>query len=853
MEHRQPHRALGLLLTSALVLVGCGRPDASSDVAWGTGVPLDGARNAIVYAVAEETGVPAEVLLALGFQQSRFEEPELLAEYGMDGEADVPDDLLDAEFPLDEERILDEADFEIEDDVSVPGYEALSEEAALDPEAMLTDEAPADPGDVDRPTDIDTTSEDPSLDEEGDPHPGLDAAGVFFLTSAQVTWAAEHMSADGPVDEADIRSDLEANTRAAAALLLGDLAVDGTTAETATHRRWEEAMVRFVGLDPDDEVGALMRTELHAILAEGFDHFTSDGERLLLIRAGVPLDGLDLSSPVVDDEPVAEGGTGDTSVTVEAVRGAYPPIQWIPASSSNYSSGRGGSRIRYVVIHDIEGTMSGAIAVFRNPRYAASAHYIVRARDGHIVRMVNESDRAWHAGHWLFNSSAIGIEHEGFANRPQGGGYYTDRLYRASAELTCAIARRYDIPVDRRHIVGHANVPRSRSSTTLCPDSRPCGGAGGHTDPGRYWNWGLYMRLVSQCVSGRDLPGGEAPRSRPPAARRAITTGWGGQRAVLDASGDLHVFAVDARNRLVENVRSGTAWSNWRVIASAMRGFPAATLAPSGELYVAVRGADDVVNVVRRDASGAWGSPTSLDGLTIDAMPVLFVNPDGRMEVFARGRDHAAWHAAEVAPGGSFGRWWSLGGALRSMVTVVANPDGAPHIFAIGDAVGHVFHRERTAPSTWTSWRYLAARGNTPVSPVRMPDGRLAVFLRNAEGRLVQQFTELDGRWRSPITVGGNITSNVVAALDSHGRVNVISRGRDGAVYRVVRNAGGRWGSFARLGGRATMGPVVVRSSVGLEVFVAGRNHALYHAHQARGPRSGWSGWHPHGGRLGWL
>jgi hypothetical protein len=167
--------------------------------------------------------------------------------------------------------------------------------------------------------------------------------------------------------------------------------------------------------------------------------------------------------------------------------------------------------------------------------------------------------------------------------------------------------------------------------------------------------------------------------------------------------------------------------------------------------------------------------------------------------------------------------------------------------------VGHVYHRDRTAPSTWSGWRYLAARGNTPVSPLTMPDGRLAVFVRNAEGRLVQQFQDDTGMWRRPVTVGGNITSNVVALLDARGRVNVFSRGRDSALFRVVRSAGGRWGAFARLGGRATMGPAVVLGPRGLEVYVAGRNHALYQAVQSTAARTGWSGWHGRGGNLGWL
>ncbi len=119
--------------------------------------------------------------------------------------------------------------------------------------------------------------------------------------------------------------------------------------------------------------------------------------------------------------------------------------------------------------------------------------------------MVYEKNNAWHAGHGWFNRHSIGIEHEGFAHKVNGGGYYTNTLYSTSAALTCAIAHRYHIPVDRKHIFGHLNVPSSLSSHTLCSDARGiaglCGGVSHHTDPGKYWDWKKYMKLVSTCVA----------------------------------------------------------------------------------------------------------------------------------------------------------------------------------------------------------------------------------------------------------------------------------------------------------------------------------------------------------------
>jgi N-acetyl-anhydromuramyl-L-alanine amidase AmpD len=293
--------------------------------------------------------------------------------------------------------------------------------------------------------------------------------GVMYLTDDQVAAAAQ-LTGRAP-DE--IRTDVAANIDAAAALIAQGWA------EPHTDDGLRAATTQFLGLaDPDD--AALALGDLDDVIRDGFDLTTSDGEELELV-------GTD-PHPA---EPLAATPPGKT-----------PPFEWIP--SPNFSS-RLGYPIRYIVIHDIEGTMAGAISVFKKSSSQTSAHYIVRARDGHIVKMVYEHDNAWHAGHGWFNRHSIGIEHEGFAFRKDGGGYYTDRQYRASAALACSIAVRYHIPVDRKHIFGHFNVPSNLASHTLCSDAAGiagrCGGTSHHADPGRYWNWTKYMSLVRTCVN----------------------------------------------------------------------------------------------------------------------------------------------------------------------------------------------------------------------------------------------------------------------------------------------------------------------------------------------------------------
>ncbi|CAN5799318.1 hypothetical protein BH18ACT11_BH18ACT11_02420 [soil metagenome] len=132
-----------------------------------------------------------------------------------------------------------------------------------------------------------------------------------------------------------------------------------------------------------------------------------------------------------------------------------------------------------------QGSWSSAINYFASTsNNHSSAHYTVRSSDGFIGQSVHEPDVAWHAGWWRTNTHSIGIEHEGYINKP---GWFTDAMYRSSAKLSAYLAVKYHIPIDRKHIIGHNEVPG-------CP-----GGGGGvdcHTDPGKYWRWSRYMDLV---------------------------------------------------------------------------------------------------------------------------------------------------------------------------------------------------------------------------------------------------------------------------------------------------------------------------------------------------------------------
>ncbi|MCP3816824.1 N-acetylmuramoyl-L-alanine amidase [Streptomyces sp. A3M-1-3] len=154
--------------------------------------------------------------------------------------------------------------------------------------------------------------------------------------------------------------------------------------------------------------------------------------------------------------------------------------EWTAASSANW---RRADRpddytVDRVVIHVVQGSFPVALKVFKDPGHGAAAHYVVR-KDGHVAQMIRELDVAYHAGDRSFNERSVGIEHEGFVDRPQD---FTDAMYHSSAKLTAGICARYGIAVDREHIVGHVEVQGTD-----------------HTDPGPHWDWDRYMRLVREA------------------------------------------------------------------------------------------------------------------------------------------------------------------------------------------------------------------------------------------------------------------------------------------------------------------------------------------------------------------
>lgn len=136
----------------------------------------------------------------------------------------------------------------------------------------------------------------------------------------------------------------------------------------------------------------------------------------------------------------------------------------------NYSS-RGGHKIDYIVIHH-NATTNKNVAMntwLQSGSAQTSAHYEVTPTE--IIGCVSESDAAWHCGGTggndipkirYPNQRSIGIENVNSSGAPKWS--VDHRTVVNCAKLVADICKRYGIPCDRKHVLGHREV-----TATACP------------------------------------------------------------------------------------------------------------------------------------------------------------------------------------------------------------------------------------------------------------------------------------------------------------------------------------------------------------------------------------------------
>ncbi|MGH2479323.1 MAG: N-acetylmuramoyl-L-alanine amidase, partial [Ktedonobacteraceae bacterium] len=116
--------------------------------------------------------------------------------------------------------------------------------------------------------------------------------------------------------------------------------------------------------------------------------------------------------------------------------------------------------------------------------HGVGINYVVDT-DGTVYQMVHDVDFTYNVGNYWYNQNAIGIEHIGFD--ATGFQWYNAAQYLGSAKLVAYLLTKYNLPLDRAHVVAHGTVP-----PPLYPDGP------NHVDPGPYWMWDYYFDLIHQ-------------------------------------------------------------------------------------------------------------------------------------------------------------------------------------------------------------------------------------------------------------------------------------------------------------------------------------------------------------------
>jgi N-acetylmuramoyl-L-alanine amidase len=137
--------------------------------------------------------------------------------------------------------------------------------------------------------------------------------------------------------------------------------------------------------------------------------------------------------------------------------------------SPNYSKGRNGKKIIAICNHITAGQFPGCQNWLCNPKAKASSNYLI-TRTGKIIQLVKDEDTAWANGgvnkpSWTLydgtnpNRYTISIEHEGYGFNG-GDGNLTEQQYKATLCLHRQLINKWNIPIDRNHIIGHFEIDK---------------------------------------------------------------------------------------------------------------------------------------------------------------------------------------------------------------------------------------------------------------------------------------------------------------------------------------------------------------------------------------------------------
>jgi hypothetical protein len=260
----------------------------------------------------------------------------------------------------------------------------------------------------------------------------------------------------------------------------------------------------------------------------------------------------------------------------------------------------------------------------------------------------------------------------------------------------------------------------------------------------------------------------------------------------------------------------------------------AAALFHDCEIDVFIRGADLALweNVFHRPncQNPGWSGWRSLGGkLAAEPAAVAYGYPSTTtIDVFIQGTDRQLW-VDTFDVGATTWTWHRAGGRIQAAASAVVVSDTEVWAFVEG-ADGALWYWSNTG-----GWHGLGGRlaSKPAVSWMPQPSGHVNVLVEGIDQAL-WLWTSTDGSWES---VGGRITGapSVQVSGGRYLTTFVAVRGVDGGLWLAVQSPvlpsfSHVWSWQPSWGGQLLGSPALIAgASAGVEVFVEGTDHALWH------------------------
>lgn len=175
--------------------------------------------------------------------------------------------------------------------------------------------------------------------------------------------------------------------------------------------------------------------------------------------------------------------------------------------SANFSKGRGGKRVRLIVIHTMEtpetaGRAKSVAEWFkRNVARKSSVHFCIDNKA--VIATVDTADTAYAVGQHEANQASVSIELAGKASQTpaQWKDAYSQAELLLAAQLVADLCKQFKLPVTKvpaskvkigKGICGHADITYGYKVQ------------GGHTDPGKNFPWDDFITMVKKASEAKE-------------------------------------------------------------------------------------------------------------------------------------------------------------------------------------------------------------------------------------------------------------------------------------------------------------------------------------------------------------